>query len=112
MYDSGDNVTELAIIPPTIVIPQFIRGDANDDGGFDIGDPIGILTILFISGSDPLACQDAGDVNDDGQINIADAIFALGSLFGSGPLPPAPHPDCGEDPTDDALDCAASVSCP
>lgn len=113
MYDSGTNVTELAIIPPTIVVPQFVRGDVNDDGNFDIGDPIGILTILFIFGSDPLACEDAGDVNDDGQVNIADAIFALGSLFVAGaPAPPDPFPDCGEDPTDDPLDCTASVSCP
>ncbi len=32
-------------------------------------------------------------------------------LFRSGPAPPPPFPDCGRDPTPDALDCAAGPRC-
>ncbi|MAW77942.1 MAG: hypothetical protein CMJ95_11240 [Planctomycetes bacterium] len=113
LYVDGTNISEIGIIPGTSSGPQFIRGDSNDDGGFDIADPIGVLSELFIYGTEPLPCKDAGDTNDDGLINIADAIFALSSLFVSGSLaPPLPFPDCGEDPTDDALDCAESSNCP
>ncbi|MBT6783633.1 MAG: hypothetical protein HOA95_02325 [Planctomycetes bacterium] len=113
IYLSGTNITELAILSSTNTAIQFLRGDANDDGGFDIGDPIWILTLLFTPGSPSLACTDSGDINDDGSINIADSIFALSSLFTpSAPPPAAPYPDCGEDPSADALDCTATTNCP
>ena len=81
----------------------FVRGDSNADGYIDIADPILILGYLFSGTSVP--CADAADVNDDGVIDIADPIRILGFLFaGSGP-PPAPFPEPGPDPTEDALGC-------
>jgi len=113
IYTGGTNISELAITPAVVCSPAFIRGDANDDGSFDIGDPIAVLALLFVPGTPFLSCQDAGDANDDGLLNIADAVSALASLFSTGaPLPPAPHPDCGGDPTADALGCDNSSGCP
>jgi len=37
----------------------------------------------------------------------------LSALFiPSAPPPAAPYPDCGEDPSADALDCTATTNCP
>ncbi|MEO2149947.1 MAG: hypothetical protein ABGY15_07150 [bacterium] len=43
-------------------------------------------------------------------IGLADAIALLGYLF-SGTTPP-PFPDCGIDPTVDALECDSFAACP
>ncbi|MFQ5654048.1 MAG: hypothetical protein ACE5GW_04880, partial [Planctomycetota bacterium] len=92
---------------------QFIRGDVNADGTFNIADPVSLLSELFVPGTPPGPCADAGDVNDDGSKNIADAVSALSSLFVPGTPPPsAPHPGCGPDPSDDTLDCADFPPCP
>ncbi|MAJ27940.1 hypothetical protein CBD41_00875 [bacterium TMED181] len=89
----------------------FQRGDCNSDGAFNIADAVFLLGNLF-SGGPSGSCLDSCDSNDDGGINIADAIASLGSLFsGSGPLPD-PFGVCGNDPTDDTLDCAAYDPCP
>ncbi len=88
----------------TAAIPQveFIRGDVNGDGAFDIADPVLGLSHLFLGQSIP--CLRAFDANGDDALNIADAVFTLSALFGSGPALSAPHPACGVDP-------AATVSC-
>ena len=81
----------------------FNRGDANQDGTFDISDPITMLGFLF--NNLPVSCVLASDANDDNGVDIADAVFCLSGLFGSGAQPPAPHGACGEDPTPGSLSC-------
>ncbi len=88
---------------------NFIRGDVNDDGSFDIGDAIAGLDYLF--GSTTLECVDALDANDDGGADIADAISILATLFSGGADPAAPFPSCGSDPTPDGLTCDAFATC-
>ena len=82
---------------------NFARGDVNQDGLKDIGDPSQLLNVLF-QGAGPLTCRDAADCNDDGTIDLADVVFQLDYLFASGSPLPAPEA-CGADPTIDALDC-------
>ncbi|MEC9475912.1 MAG: hypothetical protein VX764_02610 [Planctomycetota bacterium] len=90
---------------------SFTRGDSNNDGGIDIGDPIYSLGVLF-NGKGPAACDDACDANDDGSHDIADPVRVLSFLFsGALPLPAPTHPACGSDPTSDLLECDSS-SCP
>ncbi|MGE4613851.1 MAG: hypothetical protein AAEJ46_05905, partial [Planctomycetota bacterium] len=90
----------------------FRRGDCNASGGFNIADAIIVLNYLFAL-TDAVTCLDACDANDDAGIDIADAVFVLGALFAGGPLPLAPYPDCGEDPTVDTLDCETyGAPCP
>ena len=93
--------------------PQFIRGDCNADGGpNNIADVVAALSFLF-AGAGPPPCGDSCDINDDGGFDISDAVFLLSNLFSSGAFPPAPYPDCGEDPTDtDPIDCASFPPCP
>ena len=87
---------------------EFERGDANSDGNFDLSDAVSILEFLFL-GADRPDCPDAADVDDSGEADISDAIAALQFLFVGGAEPPAPFGACGEDPTKDALGCAAAV---
>lgn len=87
---------------------DFVRGDANDDGAFDIGDPISVLNFLFLGG-ESMTCADAADANDDGELDVADPTAALASLFlGNGPLP-APVDVPSFDPTIDDLTCDGIV---
>jgi hypothetical protein len=88
----------------TVLGRGFLRGDTNGDGNVDLSDAVATLNFLFLGSDDP-ACKDAADANDSGVIDITDAIFQLGVLFlGQGDFP-APHPECGEDPTKDTLGC-------
>jgi len=81
--------------------------DINDDSGIDIGDGVYLLAYLFNDGFTP-GCLDAADTNDDGGVNISDAVTLLAVLFsGAAPLP-EPVGSCGQDPTDDALECEDS----
>lgn len=83
---------------------NFVRGDANVDALVNIADGVWILNELF-RGGPATTCDDAADTNDDGERNAADAVYILNYIFLSGPTPPAPAGACGEDPTEDALEC-------
>lgn len=116
--DSCDiaNMTSIDIdmngIPDECEAAQLVRSDCNGDGNRDVADAIFLLNFLFGSTGAALACEDACDVNDDGALDVADPISNLSGLFGGGPLPPAPHPMCGPDPTNDNLDCDTFATCP
>ena len=62
------DIWELDLIGLVMARP-FIRGDVNNDGAVDIGDPIYLLNALFVVGSEPPQCNDAADVNDDGGVD-------------------------------------------
>ncbi|MBT7640338.1 MAG: hypothetical protein HN598_07615, partial [Planctomycetes bacterium] len=90
--------------------PLLGRGDVNGDGAVNVADAIYSLDVLFMGVTAP--CEDAADSNDDGLLNIADPIALLGYLFSGATPPPPPFPDCGIDPTVDALECDSFNSCP
>ena len=56
-------------------------------------------------------CPDATDTNDDSELDLADAIALLTHLFADNDGLPAPFPDCGLDPTEDALGCDSFAPC-
>lgn len=85
----------------------FLRGDSNDDGGFDISDAVSVLLFLFDGGIE-LPCPAAADVDDNATLEITDAVYSLNHLFVDGPPPAAPYPEPGVDPTPD-LDCRGPV---
>jgi hypothetical protein len=100
------------VLTPTGESPGsgFLRGDATADGRVAVDDAIAILERLFASRAS-LACRDAADVNDDARVNILDPVVLTSVLFGGRDGLPAPFPNCGEDPTDDAFSCDDAV-CP
>lgn len=95
----------------SIVTSQgFVRGDANMDGLFDLGDAISMLTYLFGEGV-VITCRDSMDVNDDGSLDLSDPVAFLTFLFSDGPAPGPPFPSCGPDGTEDPLDCESFRGC-
>ncbi|MEM7262871.1 MAG: Ig-like domain-containing protein [Planctomycetota bacterium] len=90
---------------------SFVRGDCDGNGSLDVTDAIVTLQALFNGGA--ASCWDACDFNDDGQASVVDPIGLLAYIFTGGLEPTAPFPDCGPDPTTDALSCEGPVSaCP
>lgn len=110
--DSGEVIECCSSVATALAPPcseEFIRGDVNGDGGVDIADAVNTLGYLFTG--DLISCEVAADSNDDSAVNVADAIYLLGYLFSGTANPPAPHPNCGADPTPDSLGCSNPGSC-
>jgi hypothetical protein len=95
-----------------LVLPAFVRGDANADGKVNIADAIWTISELFREG--PLTrCRSAADANADSHHNLADASYLIAYQFTAGPAPPAPFPTCGTDGTGEGgLGCEFSPRCP
>ncbi len=103
----------LASISPTRVsAAAFVRGDLEADGSLGVSDAIAILGRLFLGGTLPHDCDDAADVNDSGTLDISDPVYLLVFAFVGGREPPAPFPECGDDPTADGLECRSYAPCP
>jgi hypothetical protein len=101
-----DRSPGVSVTPRETVPGQFLRGDANADGGLDLSDAIWTLGYLFVDAArHPLRCEDAADTNDDGDLDITDPIYLLQHLFQGGPAPAAPYPQAGVDGTADELRC-------
>lgn len=100
----------------TVDVPlpvEFVRGDPNQDGGFDVSDVVFYLASRFVPGSPQPECEDSVDANDDGAADISDAVFMLYALFlpGADPIP-GPTGTCGVDSTPDSLECPSFGLCP
>jgi hypothetical protein len=114
-HDAPNEASPIAVAlfgstPPPPETP-FRRGDGNGDGRIDIGDGIRLLDHLF-RGAGIVACRDAGDANDSGGLDLADPVYLFNWLFRGGPAPPPPGAaECGSDPTEDELRCAAYSEC-
>lgn len=67
----------------------FACGDANGDGGVNLGDAGFVINYVFFDGSapDPL---EAGDANADGSVNLGDAGYVINFIFYDGPGPVCP----------------------
>lgn len=90
---------------------EFVRGDCNDDGAFDISDVIFVLSVLFTGGL-PSNCEEACDGNDDGMIDISDGIRMLSALFVAGSPPLPPPSACAPDTDGDPISCDEYGGCP
>ncbi|MGE3166176.1 MAG: hypothetical protein AB7O52_14815 [Planctomycetota bacterium] len=94
-----------------LVAPEFIRGECNGDGHYNIADGIWTLNMLF-QGGPSSSCVEACDANDDGSVDAADAMFTFFYQLLDGPAPSAPFPNCGTDPSDPiGADCANFAGC-
>jgi parallel beta-helix repeat protein len=90
---------------------SFLRGDANSDGGRDIGDVLFMLGFIVRGCTIVPECFETADANDDGELDISDPVALLFQLFpldgaGEGALP-----GCGLDTTPDILSCTSYPGC-
>jgi len=101
-------------LAPAVEAPaaEFLRGDKNRDGKVDLSDAIDTLVWLFQGGGFGPICLDAWDADDSGKVDLSDTIFTLIFLFRGGSRIPPPYPGCGEDPTEDLIDCGSYDACP
>jgi len=104
---TSSQLLELTFGEPTGV--RFVRGDANGDGRLNLVDALATLGHIF--GGERQSCSDALDLDDSGSVRIDDALRLLELIFRSGANPPAPFPNCGEDPTEDQLSCDGQAPC-
>ena len=104
------------LVAPVLALAQglpaadLMRGDVDGSGRIAVSDAIRILLHLFQGDGSAVSCEDAADVDDSGALDLADAIHLLSGLFLGGPVPAAPFPACGSDPTEDELGC--DEACP
>ena len=64
-------------------------GDANNDGGCNLGDAGYIINYIFYDGPESV-CMEEGDANSDGGVNLGDAGFIINYIFYDGPAPACP----------------------
>jgi hypothetical protein len=102
-YVNGDDGPSGQVEEGTIylILPEFVRGDANGSGTVDLNDAVNILGYCLLGGgadggSPP--CLDALDADASGQIEVTDAILVLGYLFLGGTSPEMPFPEPGPSP--------------
>jgi hypothetical protein len=67
-------------------VSVFNDGDANGDGGINIGDAVYLINHIFNDGPAPIP-NAAGDTNCDETVNIGDAVYLINHIFNNGPEP-------------------------
>jgi Ca2+-binding RTX toxin-like protein len=102
----------LGVHTPLPAQADFIRGDVDASETLELTDAVRIFGFLFLGNPAELPCLDAADGDDSGDLTITDGIYLLGFLFLGASPPPAPHPACGPDPTEDPLSCSRHAACP
>ncbi|MCK5127966.1 MAG: immune inhibitor A [candidate division Zixibacteria bacterium] len=84
--DAEDQWGEYSSIKMTLVIPNILCGDANNDGVINVGDAVFLINYVFKGGEAPVS-DNAADANGDGTVNVADAVYLINFAFKGGPDP-------------------------
>jgi hypothetical protein len=88
----------------------FKRGDTDANGTLTVADGLLVLNYLFRR-QEPVPCEKSADANDDGRLSLLDPIALVSLLFGRSAGLPEPFPNCGNDPTEDPLECESAGAC-
>ena len=75
--------------PLTVLIHEYIAGDANGDKTVNIFDITYVISFLYLEGPEPIP-YGAGDSNGSGLINIFDITYTITYLYLDGPPPVYP----------------------
>jgi len=69
-----------------VVLHSVLRGDANNDGLVNVGDPVFLINYIFKSGEAPITIE-SGDANSDFTVDVGDAVYLINYIFRGGPPP-------------------------
>jgi hypothetical protein len=86
--------------------PDFRRGDCNGDGRLNITDAAICAQNIFFNRLVFFDCDDMLDANDDGNLDTSDPVAILMWVFLNAADLPDPFMNCGQDASDDTLNCA------
>jgi hypothetical protein len=63
-----------------------VPGDANNDGGCNVGDITYLINYVY-KGGPPPPCMNEGDANADCSVDVGDAVYLTNYVFKGGPPP-------------------------
>lgn len=70
---------------------DYLCGDVNSSGQFDIADVVFLVNYIFASGTAPDPVESA-DVNCTSSVDISDVVYMVNYIFAAGPAPCANCP--------------------
>ncbi len=70
----------------TINPPPFMPGDFNRDGSVNLLDILGLISLIYESGPEPVD-PNLGDVDQSCGLNLIDILYLIDFLYGEGPEP-------------------------
>jgi Peptidase family M28/Dockerin type I domain len=82
--DAG-GVTNEKVYSIRVWVP-YVCGDANRDGGVNVGDAVYLIRYIFRGGPAPYPL-DIGDATGDGLVNVGDAVYMVNYIFKGGDVP-------------------------
>jgi agmatine deiminase len=84
-------------ITTSVLLPQYVCGDASGDEVVDVSDAVMIINYAFAGGAPPDPIE-SGDANCDGVVDVTDAVYLVNFAFAGGNSPCDPdgngQPDC------------------
>jgi hypothetical protein len=86
LYPGTPNGGELFMARISTAPQMYICGDANGDGGVNVGDAVYVINYVF-KGGPPPDPECLGDANNDGNTNVGDAVYLIAYVFKGGPAP-------------------------
>ena len=90
--DPGDNPFVIPVDLTVEPLPQFICGDANNDGAINLLDILYLIANVYNDPAGPPPDPpESGDVNNDGSVNLLDILVLISYKYDT---PPGPDPQC------------------
>ncbi|MCP4567916.1 MAG: hypothetical protein GY841_10090 [FCB group bacterium] len=86
MDENNSSYSDTASYAIEVAGSVAIPGDANFDGGVDVGDAVYLINFIFKNGPDP-QILDWADANADCALNVGDCVYLINFVFKNGDPP-------------------------
>lgn len=75
------------MVHPLRALLAVTRGDANNDGRINIGDPVYLINYIYKGGPEPQPDTATGDADCDGAVSMGDVVYLKNYIFFGGAPP-------------------------